>query len=109
MEKLNKIELAGIVGRSNITPVGNTQVARFSLATNYSYSGNNGEIVIDTTWFSVIAWAGEKMPDLDKIQKGSKVHLVGRVRMQRYVDANGCERYLFEIVAQELEILEVND
>lgn len=106
MEQICKIELAGIVGRSTITPVGDSKVARFSLATNYTYNGKDGGIVIDTTWFSCTAWNGEKMPDLDKIQKGSKVHLIGRVRMQRYTDANGCDRQIWEVVAQELKLME---
>ena len=106
MEYLNKIELRGVVGSFQITPMNGTKVARFSLATEFCYKSNTGGIVIDTTWFSCTAWDGDKMPDLDSLQKGSKVHLIGRVGMQRYIDANGCDRQIWEIVASELEILE---
>ena len=106
MEQICKIELAGIVGRCNITPVGDSKVARFSLATNYTYNGKDGGIIIDTTWFSCTAWSNDKMPELEKIQKGSKIHLIGRVRMQRYTDAEGCDRQIWEVICSSLEILE---
>lgn len=105
MEQICKLELAGVVGRSTITPVGDSKVARFSLATNYTYNGKDGGIIIDTTWFSCTAWEGEKMPDLNLIRKGSKVHLIGRVRMQRYTDQNGIDRTTWEVMAQSLEIV----
>ncbi len=103
MENICKIELAGVVGRCTITHVGDSKVARFSLATNYTYNGKDGGIIIDTTWFSIIAW---DLPELEKIQKGSKVHLIGRVRAQRYTDCNGCDHQSWEILAQELKIVE---
>ena len=37
MEFLNKIELRGIVGQSSLNRVGDSQVCRFSLVTEYSY------------------------------------------------------------------------
>ena len=106
MEQICKLELAGVVCRSTITPVGDSKVARFSLATNYTYNGKDGGIIIDTTWFSCTAWEGENMPDLNQIQKGSKVHLIGRVRMQRYTDADGIDRQIWEVICSSLEIVE---
>ena len=52
-------------------------VARFSLATNYTYNGRDGGIIIDTTWFSVTAWQGDKITCINALQKGSKVHVIG--------------------------------
>ena len=106
MEFLNKIELRGVVGSVQITPMNGTKVARFSLATEFCYKSNTGGVVIDTTWFSCTAWQGDKITCLDSLKKGSRVHIIGRVRMQRYIDANGCDRQIWEIVASELEILE---
>ena len=103
---INKIELVGYVGRATVTPVGNTRVARFSLATNTCYNGSDGGVIVDTTWFSVSAWEGDKIRCLDNLQKGTKVHVIGRVRMQRYVDTDGRDRQCWEIVASELKIVE---
>ena len=105
METLNKIELCGTVGRSSVTPVGDTKVARFSLCTETVYNGKDGGCIIDCTWFSVSAWQGEKMPDLNRIQQGAKVHVIGRVRMQRYTDAEGHDRQCWEVVANSVDLL----
>lgn len=106
MEFINKIELQGAIGTVRLTLVSGTKVARFSLATEYAYTGKDGGAIIDTTWFSVSAWEGDKIRCLDNLQKGTKVHVIGRVRCQRYVDVSGIDRQCWEIVASELKILE---
>lgn len=106
MEQINKIELCGVVGRSDITPIQNTKVAHFSLATEYAYKGRDGGAIIDITWFSCTAFEGPKIAPLEKIQKGSKVHLIGRVRMQRYTDNTGCDRTNWEVICNSLDIVE---
>ena len=81
MEFLNKIEIAGVVGRANLTPCGPTTVCNFSVMTEYCYKGNDGGVVVDTLWLSVTACGPKpQWPDLSQIQKGSKVHVIGRLR-----------------------------
>ena len=93
MEFLNKIEIAGVVGRANLTPCGPTTVCNFSVMTEYCYKGNDGGVVVDTLWLSVTACGPKpQWPDLSQIQKGSKVHIIGRFRAKRYVDNSGCDR-----------------
>ncbi|MBQ6578468.1 MAG: single-stranded DNA-binding protein [Bacteroidales bacterium] len=104
MESICKIELRGIIGTAAINNIGGTRMARFSLATDYAYKTKEGECVIDTTWFNCTAWQSEKIQNLDQIQKGKVAHLQGRVRMQRYTDAFGVERCIWEVVCQTLEI-----
>lgn len=106
MNFINKIEIAGVVGASNVSTVSGTKVARFSLVTETTSTSKDGCMVIDTTWFSVTAWEGSKITGLDKIQKGSKVHVLGRVRVRRYVDSEGNDRQCWEVVANELKLLE---
>ena len=106
MESINQIEIQGITGSVKIIPVPGSRVARFSLATNYSYRAKDGTMFVDTTWFNVSAFEGDKIRCLDQLQKGAKVHVLGRVRMQRYTDDNGSDRTCWEIVAQELNIVE---
>ena len=54
MEFLNRIELAGVVGTSSVKMVGDSRICRFSLATEYSYKGSDGGIIIDCTWFNIL-------------------------------------------------------
>ena len=103
---INKIELTGIVGRVNITALGDATVARLSLATDYAYKSHDDYAVIDTTWFSVTAWDGPKTRDILNLHKGTKIHLIGRMRMRHIVDVDGCERQSWEVVANELQIIE---
>ena len=59
MEFLNKIELRGIVGQSSLNRVGDSQVCRFSLVTEYSYKDRGNNPVVDVTWFNITAWEGK--------------------------------------------------
>ncbi len=106
MEQLNRIELRGIVGNSNVRTVGEKRVARFSLATDYIYKGKNGEPIIETSWHNVQAWEGKNIPDVSLIEKGCGVYVSGRYRIQKYVTPDGAERTSYEVLADKLSVLE---
>ena len=106
MEQINRIELRGTVGFVRTQTVNSRRVARFSVATNYVYKDRAGEPVIETTWHNVSAWEGRGTQDIGKVEKGSKVHVLGRLRGQRYTDAEGIERYSYEVAAQQLNVID---
>jgi len=106
MEFLNKFEIAGVVGVANVSTISGTKVARFSLMTEYGSTSKDGGLTIETTWFSVTAMEGGKIIGVDKIQKGAKVKVCGRVRVRRYMDASGNDRQCWDVMAQNLEIME---
>lgn len=97
-QQMNRIELKGYVGNVRVQSVGNSKNVRFSVATNYAYKDRDGCPVIETTWHSVFAW--DKGTEL---RKGDRVHVVGRLRNQRYTDCEGIERTICEVVAREVE------
>ncbi len=105
MEYINKIELRGIVGTATLNRVGDSQVCRFSIATDYSYKDRDGNPVVETTWFNVTAWEGKDIQNLEAITRGAIVHIIGRLKCNRYVDANGNDRVQYEIVARKLEVM----
>ena len=109
MEFLNKIELRGIVGMTSLNRVGESQVCRFSLVTEYSYKDRDNNPVVDTTWFNITAWEGRNMPDLREITKGIIVQVAGRVRTFRYTMADGAERSGWEIFARRITISPPDD
>ena len=86
--------------------VGETRYATMSVATNYCYKDAEGCPVIETTWHQVTAWEGKGCPDLSLLKKGAKIHVIGRLRCRRYVDAAGIERTQFDIVANTVERIE---
>lgn len=105
-EHLNRIELRGHIGNIRIIPVGDTKVARFSLATNASFRCKDGGTMIETTWHNVSAWEGAECRNLDQLQKGDPIYVQGRIRNTRYTSADGCERTLCEVVASRLTLLD---
>ena len=105
MEQLNRIELRGSVGSIRIQKITGVNVANFTMATNLAYRDKDGLPIIETTWHNVTAWEGKDIQNLDKIEKGSKVHLVGRIRNQRFCGADGVERTMCEVVARTVELI----
>jgi len=84
---------------------GDDKMARIALATNYGYKGTDGCPVLETTWHNVIAWEGRNIKDVDMIEKGTKLHVIGRIRYQNYTDADGVDRVATEIIASKVEIV----
>lgn len=105
MEFLNKIEIRGIVGNSSIQKVGDTRICRFSVVTELAYKGNDGTNIIESTWFSCQIFEGPGICNLDTITRGAIVHVTGRLKCNRYVDANGNDRVQYEIVARKVEVM----
>lgn len=109
MDQINKIELCGIVGSARKDFIENSGAfhAAFTVATNYAYRGDNGDPVIETTWHRVEAFTGREIKEetLRTIDKGCKVHVIGRLRNVRYIGGDGIERTMTEIIATCVEIV----
>ena len=106
MQFINKIEIQGIVGNSSIQKVADTRLCRFSVVTELAYKGNDGTNIIESTWFSCQVFEGPGINNLDAITRGAIVHVTGRLKCSRYMDGNGNDKVLYEIVAHKLEIME---
>lgn len=61
-----------------------------------------GQPVIETTWHRVIARDSPDNADTFRISKGDQVHVIGRLRVQRYTGADGMERTVMEVVASKV-------
>ena len=105
MEQLNKVEIRGIVGSVFVKDFGNTKIANFSVATEYAFKSRDGSAVIETTWHHVVAWEGERIAPLDRLEKGAAVHVRGRLRNRKYVASDGTERTVCDIIADTLELV----
>ena len=109
MEQINKIEIRGLVGSVKLQEVGGKKVARFTVATNMAYTDRSGGAVIDTQWHNVNAWEGKKISGLEKLQKGDKVWVRGRIRYNKFTGMDGQEHYSTEIQANKLTIIDDDD
>ena len=106
MEQLNRIEIRGIVGSVRVQNVGDTKVANLSVATEYAFTTKDGGAVIETTWHYVTAWEGQDIQNLDQLEKGSGIHVIGRLRNRKYSTPDGIERIVYDIVASKVEMIE---
>jgi len=106
MEHINKIELKGRVGTVRSNTHNDSKVANFTLVTEFFYKTRTGEILSDTTWFNIVAWEGKDIQDIDRIEKGVAVHLTGRMRTDKYTNADGVEKQFYEVLASRLRIVE---
>lgn len=105
MEHINKIELKGRVGNIRLNTVNETQVANFSLVTEYFYKNKENEMVAETTWHSIVAWEGKDMPDFSKISKGTTLHIFGRTRLSKFTTTEGVEKQYSEVLANKVQII----
>jgi single-strand DNA-binding protein len=54
-------------------------VTSFSLASNRTYKGNDGQQVKETTWFRITVWGNQAESCNQYLKKGSKVLVEGRL------------------------------
>jgi len=105
MEQLNRVELRGNVGNIKLQTTKEKKMIIFSLATNKAYNGKDGSAVIETTWHNVVAFEGKEIHDLDKISKGSRVYVCGRLRNQKFTGSDGVERSSYDVLANRLVLI----
>lgn len=105
MEYLNRIELRGVVGSVRRQNVGGENIAMFSVCTP-TIEKSEDSAIVETTWHSVVAFESSVGEDLSKLDKGSKVHIIGRLRTNPYTDTKGQERIAYEVVAHIVELID---
>lgn len=106
---LNKVMLIGNVGKDpevNFTPSG-VKVAQFRLATSESWKDKEGAIQEHTDWHTVIAWRGLADVVEKLVRRGSRVYVEGKIQSRSFDDKEGHKRYVTEIVADNILLLDV--
>jgi len=105
---LNKIQIIGRLGQAPETrsTQNNTTVTNLSVATSERYKNKQGEQVENTEWHRVTAW--DRLGEIcrDYLKKGSLVYIGGKVQTRVYEDKDGVKRYVTEIIAREMKMLD---
>ena len=108
MRGLNKVTLIGNLGKDPEiqTIEGNIKVAKFSLATTENYKDSNGQNQSNTDWHNIVLWRG--LADLadNYLHKGSLVYVEGKLKTRSFDDKTGHKKYVTEIVAEQLLLLD---
>lgn len=104
---LNKVTLLGNLTRDpelKYTP-NNTAVCTFGLATNRTWITAEGKTKDEAQYHRIVAW--QKLAELAAklLTKGKKVYIDGRITYREYVDKNGQERNITEIVMEDFILL----
>lgn len=103
----NVVHLVGHLGANPEVKVASNgkKVAKFSLATNESFTNAKGEKKEETTWHNLIAF--EKTAELAEkyLKKGKEVMIQGKISNRNYEDANGVKKYISEIIIDEMLFL----
>jgi single-strand DNA-binding protein len=104
---LNKVQFTGHLGgdpEMRYTAQGSA-VTNFRVASNRSWKDRDGGAHEDTEWFRVVAW--DKLGEIcnQYLTKGTRVYIEGRLQTRKYTDRDGQERYVSEVIAQDMIIL----
>jgi single-strand DNA-binding protein len=109
-----KIVVVGNLGRDpemRYTPSGQA-VTNFNVATNHQYTGNDGQLVKETTWFRVSVWGRQAEACNQYLRQGSKVLVEGRLRADQatggpkiWTKQDGSPGASFEITANTVRFL----
>mgnify|MGYP000048478135 FL=1 len=106
---LNKVQLIGNVGKDPEVRYLDNQVAvaAFPLATTErGYKLANGTQVPERTeWHNIVLWRGLAETAEKYVHKGDKLYIEGKIRSRSYDDQNGVKRYVYEIFADNMEML----
>jgi single-strand DNA-binding protein len=105
---VNKVILIGHVGRApeiRYTQNG-APVANFTLATNEVWTSQTGERQERTEWHKIVAW--RKLAEIcqEYVQKGSLLYVEGKIQTRSYDDRDGVKRYVTEIQAANIGLLD---
>ena len=105
MIKINRVVL---IGRLTANPelrytANNTAVTSFTLAVDRNFKNENGNKEAD--FINVVAWNKKAELIHQYLKKGDRVGIGGRLQVRKYQNERGENRYVTEVVADEVEFL----
>lgn len=105
---INKVILVGNVGKDPVIRYFDKGVAKvtFPLATSETYTNQQGETITSTEWHNIVLWRALAEVAEKTVKKGSQVYIVGKIKTRSYVDKEGANKYITEILADAFLLLE---
>lgn len=104
-DDINSVEIMGNVVKDpdlRYTPNG-AGVLSFSVATNRSYKKGE-EWVKEGTFHNIVVWNNADTLS-QKIKKGTKLHIMGRLQTRSWDDKDGKKNYKTEIIAEKVRLI----
>ena len=105
---INKVILLGNLGKDPVVRYFDKGVAKatFPLATSETYTNQQGETITSTEWHNIVLWRALAEVAEKTLKKGSQVYIIGKIKTRSYVDKDGVNKYITEILADTLLALE---
>lgn len=105
---LNKVILVGNVGKDPVVRYFDKGVAKatFPLATSESYTNQQGETVTTTEWHNIVLWRALAEVAEKTVKKGTQLYVTGKIKTRSYVDKDGNNKYITEILADAMYIID---
>lgn len=108
MANLNKVLLVGRIGRDielKYTQAGSA-IANLSIATDESYTGQDGNKVQKTEWHRVVVYGKQAENCANYLHKGSMIFVEGSLSTRKWQNKQGQDQYVTEVKAQRVLFLE---
>ncbi|MCA9381753.1 single-stranded DNA-binding protein [Candidatus Dojkabacteria bacterium] len=106
---VNKVMLIGRLGQepeAKYTPNG-TAVSNFSIATSEKWKDKaSGEWNEKTEWHRIVSWNKQAEFCNQYLKKGSLVYIEGKLVTRSWDDKEGQKRYMTEVVANTVQLLD---
>jgi len=105
---INKVLLVGNVGKDPVIRYFDKGVAKatFPLATSETYTNQQGETITSTEWHNIVLWRALAEVAEKTVKKGTQVYIVGKIKTRSYVDKDGNNKYITEILADTMMVFE---
>ncbi|MCS4044552.1 single-strand DNA-binding protein [Salinibacter ruber] len=105
---INKVILIGHLGDDPELRYtgGGVAVCTMSIATNETYTDEDGNEVEKTEWHDVVTW--KRLAEIcdEHLDKGSQIYVDGKIQTREWSDRNGNQRYTTEVLARQVQFLD---
>lgn len=107
MSKTNSVRLIGHLGQDPklVSNGENSSVVSFSLATNEVYKDANGNKATRTEWHNIVSFGRVANLIIQYCKRGEFIMLNGRLQTRQYTNKEGQQRYVTEIITEEILFL----
>ncbi|MFV9503225.1 MAG: single-stranded DNA-binding protein [Oscillochloridaceae bacterium umkhey_bin13] len=104
---LNKVQLTGRLGAdpSLRTTTQGSALATFRVASNRTWRNAAGISHEETEWFRVVAWDQLAERCGRELGQGCHIYVEGRLQTRQWIETDGQQRVLTEVVASEVIVL----
>lgn len=104
---VNKVILVGRLGKDPETRFmsNGEAVSNATLATSENWKDKSGEKQEKTEWHNLVFYRRLAEIAGEYLKKGSQIYVEGRIQTRKYQTKEGQERYITEIIVNEMQML----